>query len=102
MTGRIRYFHGPWPEKPVPDGEPAHLFYEVDVHGTVPRVVERYADGHSQRNSLELDGGPWGEVPSLVDMDWEQAIDGFAVEEISREAFEREWALADDLVRATG
>ena len=99
MKSGFRYFYGRWPDTPVPEGVPEHLFYEVDVRGAVPRMVERDRDGRAERKSLELEGGPWGDIPSLVEMDWDEAVDGQPVEEIAADVFEREWSSAVDKVR---
>ncbi|CTQ55491.1 hypothetical protein LP7551_04034 [Roseibium album] len=57
MSSVFLYFKYRWPEKSVPNGEPAWMHYEViEATDVVTRTVDVYPTGHAIRNSVELAG----------------------------------------------
>jgi hypothetical protein len=98
------YFRSPWPEAPVPDGEPVWMFWEVDpVCDTVLRTVDLYTGGASVRNSLALEArnGPDCRAPehqSLVHGPFlrDEDLQKGWLTEISAAEFQVLWASATD------
>jgi hypothetical protein len=69
--------------------DPVWMAYEVTDDKAVPRMIEHYADGRTDRLRVEDQGGP-----SLVHGDFEIELtdsDEFTTTEISAEEFERRW-----------
>ncbi|ENN88931.1 hypothetical protein RHSP_10368 [Rhizobium freirei PRF 81] len=87
--------------------DPVVVYYEVDVAGDVPRLIDVFADGHRQCMSvvdLALFGRDGRRIPSLIEGSFYDGIaglvDGFFFEEgqeriamtrIAADKFEMEW-----------
>ena len=93
----LTYFQAPWPEPPVPEGEPVRFFYEVDeAADNVLRSVELYVDGSLQRNSLELEARDGWPCISLWHGSFAELSAGVPLEPLLASGFEEHWQRAID------
>jgi hypothetical protein len=98
----VRYFKCPWPERPVPDGEPMFILYEVeDVRDAVMRLIDVYADGRILKDSATKYTHDKLDVRNSVDFSLVQGDllgDGLdkQMEEITEAEFAAAWEIASE------
>jgi hypothetical protein len=93
----LTYIQVPWPENPVPEGEPVWLFYEVDeAQDNVLRSVERFADGRLVRNSTDLETRDGWPCVSLFHGSFRELTVEVPLQPFSGPEFEALWKYAQD------
>ncbi|CAN7592043.1 hypothetical protein [Rhizobium sp. LjRoot254] len=71
---------------------PIWFLYEVDVEAdNVLRMIEIFANGSSDRNSIEIEARYGPRHPTVVDGPFMQHAEIIGLEEIEAEAFEAAW-----------
>lgn len=64
----IVYLRGRWPEPTEPPDEPVWMYYEISQSAdAVLRIVETFADGRVERNSIEIEQRYGDDCRSLID-----------------------------------
>ena len=93
----MSHFRGRWPEKEIPPEEPVWLHYEVDVvRDAVLRSVELFADGRSERNSVELEARNGFPCVSIVHGPFMKVVAASGLEPIDAKDFEELWRRSSD------
>jgi hypothetical protein len=93
----ISHFRGRWPDEAVPPEVPVWLHYEVDVASDVVlRSVEVFADGRSERNSVELEARDGFPCLSIVHGPFMQVVADAGLEPIDAQDFEELWRRSAD------
>lgn len=91
----VEQFGGGAPEPDLP----RICFYEVDTRTkAVQRLIEVFADGRQDRDSIWTDPGPWGDVRCLVHGSWDDMERDYdlAPFRVDAEEFEIAWAASTD------
>jgi hypothetical protein len=95
--GKLHYYRGRWPEEDIPKDAPVWLLYEVDpVEDVVLRAVEVFADGHSERNSLELEARDGFPCLSVVEGAFMPTVAEAKLEKVTANHFEKLWQRSID------
>jgi hypothetical protein len=71
---------------------PIWMFYEVTEDGFVPRMIEHYPDGRTDRRIAAAEGAPSLVHSNFYDPDIDPADPEFTTIEVSAEEFARRWA----------
>jgi len=77
------------------------MLYEVDDKEAVPRLIELFQDGRIERDSIENDPGPWGDIPCLVHGTWsdmKKAVPNLNDFVVPKAEFVALWIIATDRV----
>lgn len=96
----LTYYRLPWPDAVVPPESPLEMLYEVQDEDVL-KTVEIFADGRSERDSVESQAAVWGEFPSLIDVPWSEMkndVPDLQAHSIGADEFERLWSSAADRI----